>query len=134
MYQGLSYDIAGVMPAALASGLFVSLATAQAPDGNFGPSGAPSGVFANITGLVDIPCMDAPPNDARIQATEVKAVEEILAQGWRHVLLGGFYPQFVAGVGAGWRVIVDGIIYDLIGAENDSQSTQTRLHLRLADL
>ena len=134
MFQGLAYDLAAVMPAALDTGLFVSLCTIQQPDGLLGPSGAPSNTFVDIAGLINIPCMDAVPSDARIQATEHKSSEEILTEGWRHVLLNSYYPQCISGDGQGWRAIVDGTIYDMIGAEDDSQMTQTRLHLRLASV
>lgn len=135
-----------VMPAVVRSGLGRSLCTIQAPDQTFGPSGAPSGNYANVAGLINIACMDAPPSIARVQATEVKALAEIMQKGMRHLLLFGFFPQLVAksgegtisqgGVALGWRAQVtepDGtvILYDILGAECDSQTTQTRLELQL---
>jgi hypothetical protein len=134
MNQNFSNEIGLVMVAALDTGLFVSLCTISAPDGNLGPSGAPSNTFVDIPGLIDIPCMDAVPSEARIQATEVKDLAEILATGLRHVALNGYYPQIIPGVALGWRATVDGTVYDLIGAEPDSQGTQTRLHLRLSSV
>ena len=134
MNQSLAPDIAAVMPQAVATGLFVSLATFQAPDGTLDAAGAPSGNFVNVSGLVNIPCMDAPMSEARLQATEVKAMDEIAASAIRHVLLNGFYPQLVGFPNApdlGWRVIVDGIVWDLLGAEADSQSVMTRISMRL---
>lgn len=130
--------VQNIMPRAATSGLFDSTCTIQAPDGVIGPGGAPSGTYTNVAGLVSVLCMDAPPSTARVQATEVKALAEILQKQMRHVLLNGYFPQIVAGVAAGWRAIVtrtaDGrsIIYDILGAEGDSQSTQTRLDLQLA--
>jgi hypothetical protein len=134
MNQNFSNEIGLVMVDAIDTGLFVSLCTVQQPDGTFGPSGAPSGTYSDIVGLTNIPCMDAVASVGRVQATEAKALEQILAQGWRHIALNGYYPQCIPGAGLGWRAIVDGTVYDLIGAEPDSQGTQTRLHLRLADL
>ena len=129
--------IAKAMPAAISTGLFVSLCTIQAPTGSRTSSGAPlPTAFANVSGLVNIPCMDAPPSMSTIQATEVKALEEIMALGLRDCLLNGYYPALtqgnVTGTGMGWRAIVDGVTYDLMGAEFDSQTTQTRIRLRLA--
>jgi hypothetical protein len=134
MYQGLALEIAAVMPQALATGLFVSLATFQAPDGLSGPSGAPSNTFADVADLVDIPCMNAPVSEIRIQALELKALQEIDSVSLRHVLLNAWYPQIEDGAANGWRCIVDGVTYDLMGAESDSQGTQTRLELRLASI
>ncbi len=131
--QSLNYAIQGVMPAALATGLFVSLCTIQAPDQlPQGPTGNPPGTYSNVAGRVDIPCMDAPPSIARIQATEMKDVAEILSKGLRHVLLGKCFADAPDWSGAGYRAVVDGVVYDLMGAENDSQNTQTRIDLQLA--
>lgn len=126
-----------VMPRASQSGLFDSKCTIQAPDGVIGSGGAPSGNYANVAGLVNVLCVDAPPSVARVQATEVKALAEIMAKGMRHVLLNGYFPQIVAGVATGWRAIVTrtatgaSVTYDILGAEVDSQNTQTRLELQL---
>jgi hypothetical protein len=126
-----------VMPRAITTGLFDSTVTIQQPDGNYGPTGAPSGTYTNVIGLVGILAMDAPPSVARVQATEVKALAEIMAKQLRHVLLNGYFPQIAAGVATGWRAIVTRtstgapITYDILGAEVDSQSTQTRLELQL---
>jgi hypothetical protein len=133
IYQGLQLEIAAVMPAALATGLFVSLATFQAPDGLTGSSGEPSNAYIN-TDLVDIPCMNAPISDARIEALELKALQEIEASSLRHVLLNAWYPQIEDGAANGWRCVVDGVTYDLLGSESDSQGTQTRIELKLASI
>jgi hypothetical protein len=132
MNQTMIGDIAAVMPIALATGLFVSLCTIQQPDGNINPDGTPSNSFANVSGLVNIPCMDAVLSENNIQATEAKELAEILAKTLRHVLLNGFYPTVLSGVGKGWRAVVDGVTYDLLGAEPDSQSQMVRLKLQLA--
>lgn len=130
--QIIQRAIAGVMPKALSTGLFVSLCTIQQPDGSINPDGTPSNGFVDVAGLVDIKCMDAVPSDARIQATEKKTLEEILALQYRHVLLGGYFPAVIAGVGQGWRAIIDGTTYDLLGAEPDSQGQMIRLQLQIA--
>lgn len=134
MYQGLAYDIDAVMPAAVATGLFISRLTFQAPDGNFTTSGAPSGAYANVPGLVNIQCMDAPMSEARIQATETKELDDILSKRLRHVALDGSYPAAYDAADLGWRAIVDGVTYDVLGVEPDSQRTQTRVSLQIASV
>ena len=126
-------SIAGVMPAALRTGLFVSLCTITQPDGNLGPSGQPSGTFVNVPGLVSIPCMDAVPSDSRVQAIEAKALQEILSKGFRHVLLNGYYPEASPDgqIPTGWRATVDSVVYDILGVEHDSQNQMTRLYLQI---
>jgi hypothetical protein len=132
MNQGLAYEIAAVMPAATTTGLFVSSCTIMIPDGVFDAGGSPSGAYAAVAGLSMIPCMDAVPSMARIQATEVKALAEIMSKGLRHVLLNGSYPQILGLKQAGSvRCLVDGVYYELYGAEDDSQGTQTRLDMEL---
>ena len=130
----LSFGINAVMAQAVATGLFVSRVTIQAPDGNQGGSGAPSGTYANVAGLVSIPCMDAPATFTSIDVTEIKALAEIESKGCRHVLLDAHYPTLEAGWRAGWRAVVDGINYDILGAEPDSQDQMTRMELQLVTL
>ncbi len=131
------------MPEAQRTGLFVTtLCTVQLPSGTIGPSGAPNGLFANLAGVVGIECMSAPPSSARIQATDVKSLEEIMSIGLRHVLLMGYFPQIVSAVEAGARAVlttfdvtgalVDTTAYDVLGAEADSQIQMTRMELKFA--
>ena len=132
--------IANVMPAAIATGLFVSLATFKAPSQVFDSAGAWAGTYSAVAGLVDIPCTAPPPSDSRIQATENRALQEISASEWHHVLLDAWYPQLDAGwrgdgtpAGA-WIVTIDGADYEIAGVESDSQSQMTRLTARLTTI
>lgn len=134
MEQGIAYDVAEVMAQAVATGLYVSLATFQSLDTTQGPTGNPVGTYANVAGLVNIACMDAPLAPGTISALEAKALAEIESKGIRHVSLDGYYPAVITGWPQGWRCIVDGVIYDVLGAEADSQSTQTRVKLQLVSL
>ena len=120
------------MPQAIATGLFVSLFTAQKPSGNLGPSGAPDGTYVNVSGLVDIPCTAPPPSDARIQATEVRELEVIISSQLKHVLLNGYYPALESGIQSGWQAIIDGTTYICLGAESDSQGQLTRVEVKIS--
>jgi hypothetical protein len=132
--------IAGVMPATVATGLFVSLFTAQAPSGAFGPTGAPDGLYADVAGLVNIPCTAPPPSANRVQATTVRDLAEITASELHHVLLAGYFPALDLGWrGEGtpkgeWQAIVDGWAYTIMGVESDSQSQMTRVQVKLETL
>lgn len=132
--QAIQLAIQQVMPLARATGLFVSLCTLQQPDGILTGAGQPSGNYVNVPGLVNIACMDAPLSEARIQASEIKGLDEIEAFAPRHILLSGYYPQIAAGVAAGWQVVVDGTALDLMGAESDSQAQMTRIVARTSGL
>lgn len=130
----LNFSLAKIMPAAQATGLFPSLATITAPPAVQGPTGNPSGSWTAIPGRTNIPCQDAPASIARIQATELKDVAEIMAKGLRHVLLNQCFVTAPTWAGLGYRCIVDSIEYQLLGAENDSQLMQTRLDLQLVSI
>jgi hypothetical protein len=137
MNQTESFDLQAVMPAALDTGLFVSLVTIQRPTGVQTADGSPAAFggdsddgWNNVAGLVNIPCMNAPEAEARIRAKTDRNPEYIEAFQFRHLLLGGYYPQIEQY--NNWRAIVDGQAYDPIGVESDSQGTQTRLLLQLA--
>lgn len=132
MNQTLDYEVAAVMPAAYATGRFVSVCTFLLPDGSLGPSGAPSNVFALIVGLTNIPCMDAPKSIDRILADEMRQTPEIQAEALRHVLLNSWYPAAKDAWRAGAQATVDGVMYNVVGVEDDSQNTQTRMTLQLA--
>jgi hypothetical protein len=145
-YQGITADIQQATQEAFNSGLLTSFCTVQQPDGLMTTDGAASGNFINVAGLVGIPCMDAVLAPGNIEATEVKELADIMARSFRHVMLNGYYPAlfvgpfdshgnpYLGGQQLGWRVIVDFVIYDLLGAELDSQNTQTRLQCQLVTL
>jgi hypothetical protein len=144
MLQSIGYDFEQASTEAQVwSGALVSLCTIQQPSGNQTTDGAPDGTFSNVAGLIDIPCMDAVLSDGSIQATEAKELEEIMSKSYRHVFLNGYYPSLITGAvfdggpggqAMGWQAIVDGVVYDLLGAEPDSQNTQTRLRLQLVTI
>ena len=135
MMQGLGYEMAAIPAAVIAEGLCPSLCTIRQPDGLLIDAGQPSGTYQDVDGLVDIPCMNAPMSEARMSATEIKKMSEIQAFNPRHVWLAGAYPS-VASVGPkdGWIAVVDGSVYDLLGADIDSQGVTTRLSLRSSGL
>ena len=135
----ITLAIAQVMPAAVESGLFVSLFTAQEPVPTIGPTGAVEFDYTDVAGLVNIPCMAPPESPGSITATEVLALEEITASELHHVLLNGYYPALDAGWrgensdGKGaWIARIDGFNYEISGVESDSQSVMTRVRVKLA--
>lgn len=131
MLQTIAFATGTLMSHAQLPGTFASLATFQSPDSGQGSTGNPPGTYSNVAGLVNVPCMDAPPSMARIQATEVKEVAEILSKGLRSVLLNQCFTDAPNWSGKAYRVLVDGVAYDLLGAENDSQGVMTRCNLQL---
>jgi hypothetical protein len=134
MNQTLYPAIVGVMQAARNTGLFVSLASFYQPSTTQGPTGNPTGAYTPVAGLQNIPCMDAPEREGQPAAHEQKSIDQILAEGYRHVLLNAYYAAAFNAAESGWRVYIDGTAYDLTGAEADSQRQMTRLRLQRVEV
>ncbi len=69
-----------------------------------------------------------------IEATEARELEEIIAKELKHVLLSGWYPQLEQGIATGWRCTIDGVELLMLGAESDSQHTQTRVRIEFVSV
>ena len=91
--------IKGVMPAALATGLFVSLFTAMEPVPTIDSTGAVLFDYTPVSGLVSIPCTAPPENSGSIVATDTLELQQIVSSELHHVLLNSYYPT----LDAGWR-------------------------------
>lgn len=126
MNQEMALGIADVMPAVRASGLLVSLCTITVPPGVSDNGGAPdpNAPYTNLPGHIDLPCISSPLVAGDFPALEeVKSMTEILTKNMRHVLLDSYYPD----IETIHRAVVDGVEYDIITSEADSQSQMTRL-------
>ena len=151
MNQSLAPAIWNVGPQVQRTGLLdYTLATFQAPDGTHDSFGAPGQGYVDVAGLVNIPCTAPPPSDARVQATEVRALAEIAGSEMHHVSIVGYYPTLDLGWrGEGtppgpWRVLlgdndgsghlVNGFAYDIQGVEFDSMSQTTRVQVKLTTI
>ncbi len=130
MQQGIATYISGIMPIAVASGLFVSTCSIQRPSGNLTADGTPDGLYVAIAGLQNISCMNAPESNLRITADETKTTEQIDAENSNHVLLSGYYP--ILEQNTQFQAVVDGVTYQIMGVESDSQRQMTRLKLMIA--
>ena len=116
-----------------------SLFTAQEPVPTIGPTGAMEFDYTDVAGLIAIPCTAPPESPSGITATEVRALEDITSAELHHVLLDAWYPALDAGWrgenadGKGaWIALIDGNQYEITGVESDSQSTMTRVRVKLA--
>lgn len=131
----MAFALAGVVPSAVRTGLFVSSCSVFQQDGNIGTSGAQSGNYS-VPVITNIACMDAVPREMSIEATEMRDIKDIQSKGYRHVLLAGDYyaalfPLIQQGLQA---TVVDPegtTTYNLFGCEPDSQNRMTRLHLEV---
>lgn len=135
--------IDGVMPYVREVGIVVStcslsqpLAIAD-PASGFDAGGAPvtgPGSYVPVAGLQNLQCMDAPPSNSTIAGAEVKSASEILGLRFRHVFIPSYHPE-IPKQNQNWQASVTDRfgateVWDLVGSDADSQSTQTRLDLR----
>lgn len=139
--------IQDVMAEARASGLFVSTCSFYQPDGLY-DQGTPSGNYVIVSALSNIPCMCAPFAIAAPGVTEDKKLEYTLSINANHLLLDDDYSDVTwtgtdgntyTGPQTQMRAYVTNAlgvltIYDILGPEEDSQSTQTRLKVRVAQI
>ena len=137
MNQGIQLDIEQVVAIAVDSGIVNALCTIRQPDGTFSDSGAPSGNYTAVPGMVGIQCMDAPESISKPAAGETKTVEEQLSTQPRHVWLAGYFPSIAEH--SDWQAEITEIsgevnTYDILGAECDSQCQMTRIAGRIASV
>jgi len=137
-YQGIEGDIQQVAVEFAISGLPVSLCSIQKPDGNTGPSGAPSRTYVAVPGLQNLVCMDAPLSPGGITAMEQRFAGEVESTQFRHLTFTAYYPLLSPSTNwgnVGWQAVCvneqgQTVTYDIMGAENDSHGTMTRLKVR----
>lgn len=140
MNQSLALGAAAVVQSVLDAGLAVSTMTVQAPPITLDSTGAPTGPYTDVPGLVDLTCMNAPDNVGNsLSASEQNAMAQVESMALRHVLIPGYYSELSPDTNwgdVGWRAVLTNTVtgqvqtYDIRGAETDSQSSQTRLCLR----
>jgi hypothetical protein len=132
--QSLAYEFLAVVPTVIATGLCDSLCSIQLPDGVLIGAGQPSGNYIAIAGLTNLVVISAPESESRIQANENKSIDEVQSFAPRHVWVAGFYPQIETLAAQGAQAVIDGTVFDLLGAEADSQFQTTRLSVRTSGL
>lgn len=122
----LPQDIARVIPQAAAAGQFPSRCTIQRLTGTRDSLGVMNQTFADVSGLVNIPCHVAPPSIARIGGSaEMRQADRTDEKQEFHVLLQGYFPD----IQMKDRAVIDGNIWNIIGPDYDAFKTQTRLEV-----
>ncbi len=125
MNQSLLLDVSGVVALAQAAGMFPNLCTIQSAATTTNAMGAPVVTpFADVSGLVGIPCHSAPPAIEDVRGSdELRKIDRTDTRQMRHVLLAGYFPTIALSM----RAVVDGEAWNIIGVESDAFSSQTRL-------
>lgn len=84
--------------------------------------------YANVLGMVNIPCRIAPDQRISPTDTEKRTMETIEGVLKRTVKLNGYYPTIKARAN---RAVVDGTAYLIRGVEHDSERYSTRLQVEI---
>lgn len=138
MNQQNGVSVAGIMDAALATGIFVSLCTIQEPPDTVNAQGGqnlnPADYVDISEELTDIPCMQAVMTIERPDVQdETKLGRYTKERNVSHVLLYGYFPQ----IQQRHQAVIDGIAHDILAVEWSSQKVtgkQTRLAVQVKTL
>lgn len=128
MNQSLSYEFGQVMPAVAAEGLFNSLCTIKQRSNTVSALGQTNMTsYEPIADLTDIACRFAPQAPgAPPQSDTTRMQQQFDTRSLFHVLLDGYFPaieqQFLANI--------NGIDYEIMSVEGDSNFEMTRLAVR----
>ena len=99
-----------------------SLCTVQEATDTTGSTGEITQTWANIAGLVDLPCNIAP-----VSILERRGLERTVEMGTHKVYLQAYYDTITAMQHA----VVDGVTYNILSVEQDSQSAVTVLRVEI---
>jgi head-tail adaptor len=100
---------------------FTSRATIQMPQSTPDSYGAPTVTWTTVATLQAMPCYIAPGN-----GTEVRGQLLVQTTGQVAIQLSGYYPQITTSM----RALVDGLPYDILSVDHDSQLVSTKLIAR----
>lgn len=101
---------------------YLSTCTIQAATDTAGSTGEITQVWADVAGLVSLPCNIAP-----VSISERRGTERTVELGTHKVYLQAYY----ATVTAMQHAIVDGVTYNILSVEQDSQSAVTVLRVEV---
>lgn len=88
--------------------------------------GQPIAAWANVAGLIALPCAIAPISGSP-EAAERKREDGTIEIITHHISIAGYYLTITNKM----RAVVAGANYDIVGAEVDSHVTMTRLRVAL---
>ncbi len=114
--------------AMMAPTFYVSTCTIQQATETPDPLGQPIPAWANVPGLVNLPCAIAPFGGST-EASQRNRSDSIIDAATHAIAIAGYYPTIVNKQ----RAVVAGVAYDIVGAETDSHSAMTRLRVVLVE-
>lgn len=132
MRQGLYAQPSDAINAAIDSGLLVSTCDIQQRTGAIDAMGQPDLTdWVDVAGLTGISCMIAPLLDSRPSPGDsIRTSQQYDFKNQFHVLLAGYFT----GILQAYTAVIDGVRYQVMTSEPDSQATMTRLAVRIYTL
>ena len=123
----LPNDIARVIPQTQAAGQFPSACTIQRLTGARDSMGVLTQTFADVSGMVGIPCHISPPSVIRLGGSaEYRKSDRTDEKQEFHVLLAGYFPD----IQMKDRAVIDGTNWNVVGNDKDAFKTQSRLEIQ----
>jgi head-tail adaptor len=84
--------------------------------------GQPIPAWANVVGLVSLPC-----RIAAVNADERPGPDKTIVTVTHHTSIAGYYPTITVAM----RAVDGGVFYDIVAVEFDSELVTTRLRVKL---
>ncbi len=129
MNQSNNLELSSVLDVVRANGLFVSLVTIRQPPAVLLPLNQVDldpAAFTPVAGLENLRCMKSPLQYGIPREYERRRVNYIEESEHYHVLIDGYYPA----IQQRQQALVDGLPYDILTVESDSQRVMTRLAIQ----
>jgi len=115
------------MLSSLESTFYASTCTIQEATETRDDYGQPIPVWANVAGLVNLPCSFAPISPGSPVAAEVKRSDGTIVIATHHIALSGLYTSILPTM----RAVVLAVNYDILAVEFDSHRAMTRLRCEI---
>jgi|SRR5579859_473794 len=138
MNQSLAYEFTQVMPLVAATGVQVSLcnilvratAASKPVTDSLGQVDLATSDFTILPGHANIPCQLAVNKLRADEGAEIHTPTDYETMSDRTLELNGYYPLILQQ----HLAQVDGVVYQIMGTDSDSQSQVTRLAVRIYTL
>ncbi len=114
--------------ATMAPTFYISTCTIQVATETPDALGQPIPAWADVVGLVALPCAVAPFGGST-EASQHNRSDSIIDAATHAIAIAGYYPTIVNKM----RAVVAGMNYDIVGAETDSHAKMTRLRVVLVE-
>jgi len=111
----------------LSATFYPSVCTIQVATETQDAYGQPIPAWADVPGLISLPCAVAPLNSGTPAEAERRRADGTIEVVTHHIAIAGYHLTIIAKM----RAVVSGMNYDVVAVEFDSHAITTRLRTRL---